>query len=566
MKKAYSYARFSSHGQADGTTLDRQLEKAHQYAALHHLDLDTTLIPPDPARSGFKAEHIALGNFKLIFKYIKDKKIKPGDSLLIEEIDRASRLPLSIGQKIIGQLLEKGISIHCVATNEVWHPGDQDSLDKVLVLAVRLDSAHKYSQNLSYRLGHAWKDRRENLSIGKIKKLTARCPTWLNWNKDSGSFDEIKDRVTTVKQIFEMAAKGDGRHKIAKTLNQAAVDSWGGKAKFWSAGRIRSILFNRSVLGEFQPMKEEKKENKKQVEIGDIKVMVDDRKRIAIGELIDDYYPKIIDIGLWSAAHRALKERSTVGRPSKGNHTNLFRGLLKTVDGESISVLRRGKHVYIAPFSCIEGASSDEWLSFPLPCFERAFLQFVSEINLNEISKPETRMDLTSNLNRLIGQMEKKKSWLEKTEKMMENDPSEHLAKMMARFEADIKTLNQEIEKQRSIVNTPVESAHSDIREIKDKIGFGDPELRQRLAVAIGNLVEKIEIKIKMGKNKWEKRLLAIIHFIGGEKRAIIILTRNGKIDMWDRFNGNSIFLPNLLKWVGLPQSHFIRLRKPAPD
>lgn len=41
--KAYSYIRFSSSRQREGTSLERQAAKAKEYAAEHGLELDTEL-------------------------------------------------------------------------------------------------------------------------------------------------------------------------------------------------------------------------------------------------------------------------------------------------------------------------------------------------------------------------------------------------------------------------------------------------------------------------------------------------------------------------------------------
>src|SRR5688572_7177417 len=88
---AYSYLRFSSHGQADGDTIRRQTVNPEAWCRRNGVKLDTSLVFEDRARSAFKKHHShreALSEFR---RYVAEGRIRPGSYLIIENLDRLSR-------------------------------------------------------------------------------------------------------------------------------------------------------------------------------------------------------------------------------------------------------------------------------------------------------------------------------------------------------------------------------------------------------------------------------------------------------------------------------------------
>ncbi|HXQ45394.1 MAG TPA: recombinase family protein, partial [Caulobacteraceae bacterium] len=89
MAKAYAYSRFSSHAQAEGDSLRRQLSAAFAYAEAHNLDLDTTL--RDLGVSAFTGDNRMKGALKLFKDRVARGEVERGSYLLIDSFDRLSR-------------------------------------------------------------------------------------------------------------------------------------------------------------------------------------------------------------------------------------------------------------------------------------------------------------------------------------------------------------------------------------------------------------------------------------------------------------------------------------------
>ncbi len=93
MAKAYSYIRFSSAKQAQGSSLERQQENLSRFLAENpQYELAETRFE-DLGISGWSGEHLGHGLGKLQAA-VNAGIIEAGDIIVIEAIDRISRLPL----------------------------------------------------------------------------------------------------------------------------------------------------------------------------------------------------------------------------------------------------------------------------------------------------------------------------------------------------------------------------------------------------------------------------------------------------------------------------------------
>ena len=94
---AYSYKRWSSSIQGKGHTEERQAELAEEYCHRHGLTLDTKLKMTDEGVSGYSGKNIKDGALGAFIKLIEAGTIAPGSFLLIEDVDRLSRLTVVEG-------------------------------------------------------------------------------------------------------------------------------------------------------------------------------------------------------------------------------------------------------------------------------------------------------------------------------------------------------------------------------------------------------------------------------------------------------------------------------------
>lgn len=304
-----------------GDSERRQLEAAEKYANDKGVQLDETL--KDEGRSGYHGEHKkkgALGRFLIRVKN-GNGEIPKNSILLVENIDRLGREPILDAFETVTSLIKNGVNIQTLVPYEFY---DIKSVNSYLIyqLIGQMQRAHEESKRKSDLVSQAReKARRDARETGK--KLTARCPAWLDTVRDSDDdrlidFKINPDAQETIKTIFDLKLKGIGKGTIAKRLNKEAL--WmppksknkksGGNG--WRESYIQKILQNPAVIGEYQPYK-------RNDETG---------KRKPAGEPIPNYYPEVIKPNVFYAVQEQFKKNKGKGGRT-GKASNLFTHLVK---------------------------------------------------------------------------------------------------------------------------------------------------------------------------------------------------------------------------------------------
>jgi DNA invertase Pin-like site-specific DNA recombinase len=108
MIKAYSYARFSSDLQRKGTSIDRQQTMAREWCKINDVELADLFY--DQAVSGFDGSNLQgqLGEF---ISRVESKQIAPGSYLILENLDRLTRMDLWDATALLGRLVP--VSVAC---------------------------------------------------------------------------------------------------------------------------------------------------------------------------------------------------------------------------------------------------------------------------------------------------------------------------------------------------------------------------------------------------------------------------------------------------------------------
>ncbi len=96
MPVAYSYIRFSTVEQIKGDSLRRQTTASAQYAAANGLELDTSLNAQDLGVSAFSGANFESGALGKFITAIDEGRVARGSYLLVESLDRLSRLPVPL--------------------------------------------------------------------------------------------------------------------------------------------------------------------------------------------------------------------------------------------------------------------------------------------------------------------------------------------------------------------------------------------------------------------------------------------------------------------------------------
>jgi len=327
MTKAYSYIRFSTPEQSKGSSLERQVKRAEQYAAANGLELDQTLSFRDLGVSAFSKANISKGGKLGEFLAAVDSGlVPPGSHLLVESLDRLTRASIGDALDLFLSILRRKIVIHSLMDNSVFSQADLDGINgfqKMVVSLAVLSRANEESKTKSDRLKGAWTIKRLKADG---KKMTSLAPAWLMYEpapgerdasekKGTGKFKLVAEHVAVVRRIVSMVFSGLGAALICKRLNEDGVPTFTVRSgdRGWYPSYIKKILRNRSLIGEFQPHREEVR-----------------GKRVPDGPPIADYFPAVMSAADFAELQAVLngRGRTSGGRRGEG-FSNLFTGLLR---------------------------------------------------------------------------------------------------------------------------------------------------------------------------------------------------------------------------------------------
>jgi DNA invertase Pin-like site-specific DNA recombinase len=376
-KRAWSYIRFSHKSQAKGDSLRRQLEWGPQICAAKGWTLDETLNLIDLGVSAFRGKNATQGALAGFLEAIKLGKVKPGDVLLLESVDRLSRADIDTAWELFRSILKAGVEIHTREPDDHYLPADlKDFATRVKVQAYLLRAANE-SETKSMRGVSYWKQAREN-RIARGKPVNGAIPAWLALSADRQSFVLKPEAVRAVRLIYQWAGEGMGLNTITAKLNREGIPPIG-RAKHWARSYVAKLTRDRAVTGEYRPHK-----------------MVDG-KRVPTGEVYPNHFPAIIDRNEWDRVRGAIKERGkTRGKAGLGI-SNLFTGLLFDArDGEKFHMEYAGSSRanncrVLTNYAARCGKPGAFAKSFPYDAFEIIFLKTVRELHEADITDGSQR-------------------------------------------------------------------------------------------------------------------------------------------------------------------------------
>ena len=218
--KTIGYIRYSSEDQGDGDSIGRQTANIESYCQRNGLTLVDALI--DKGLSASKGHHISKGKLGRFLDEADSGKFR-GYALVVEELDRLSRLGISLTDAIIERILAAGLVIHITQENRVIK--SQDDLMTVIFNAVKNYGAKEYTDKLSERTTKGKAERREKILNGE--EVPESLPAWLEGKNGkvckvlsaSGKGKSRKIPASVVVAIFELASQGYGAPRILRSLN-----------------------------------------------------------------------------------------------------------------------------------------------------------------------------------------------------------------------------------------------------------------------------------------------------------------------------------------------------------
>ncbi|WP_332713315.1 recombinase family protein [Pelagibacterium mangrovi] len=308
--KAVIYARWSSLEQGKGSSLERQMDLCERFCAEQGWEIVDRL--RDEGKSAYTGANLQEGQLAQFTQRVEQGLLRDETVLVVEQLDRISRLPP--GQVIawIQRVIGHGLTI-ATANDKLVLDSRKLEVDPIGIVSTVFNAfrAFQESKHKSDRIAESWRIRRKAAEQGK--PITSVCPAWLTLDRDTGKFAKIPERVEIIKRIFREYDEGFGKRKIASRLNAEGIAPWGrgdSKGDGWHPSYVQKILSNVAVLGEYQPHTRPR-----------------GGKREPSGDPIPNYFPPIIDEVSFARANSGRRRLS--GGAIKGNLSNLFSGLTR---------------------------------------------------------------------------------------------------------------------------------------------------------------------------------------------------------------------------------------------
>lgn len=295
MADVYSYIRWSSDRQEDGSSEERQTEAIQRFCRHYGYTIKEEIA--DHGVSSLRGKNYHQGKLGEFVQRARNGEIPNGSVLLFENQDRMSRMRLGAATNLFMDILKTGISIGIADTLKIYSFDNLQLGDFIQVL-VEIERANKESERKrDFGVG-VWKKNLEKQSAGK--PVTSKCPSWLKVVNDE--FVVIDDQLNIIKSLFEETLI-QGVAAACKTVNEKFNISM----KLYQA---QYLLKNRKLIGE-HTRRITNEEGKK----------VDGETILA--------YPPVIDIVLFNEVQEKIAGRKFYSGRYEKSHLNFLSGLVK---------------------------------------------------------------------------------------------------------------------------------------------------------------------------------------------------------------------------------------------
>lgn len=268
-RPAYIYCRYSSEMQSQGDSLRRQFQSCNDAIKKYNLYIKEKIT--DEAFSGYHGDNLLNGKLKKFIDDANSGDIEPGAILIVENLDRITRLQPSKALNIIMNILNTGLEIYQTSPSHLFSFKDKTSeAINIIMITLFAQRAHEESDTKSYRVKEAWMARIERILKGEQKIVLDKAPYWLDIvEKKFETTDEYgnisfkkmkayeinKERSAEVLKILELL-KDIGFKDACKIINQESK-------KVWTVKALQRLLESTTLYGEWNLNLSEREDGKK---------------------------------------------------------------------------------------------------------------------------------------------------------------------------------------------------------------------------------------------------------------------------------------------------------------
>lgn len=303
---AYAYIRHSTkrQGAEDKDSVTRQKESIRVLAEQYKVQIPDENFFYENGVSAYNGKNRTHGKLKELIDQIDSLRIRPGDIVFVESIDRLSRQRLLQAKELVNGILEKGIVLVTTIDNQRYEKASDkngiDDLSQDILLSVISKRSHEESKTKSVRRLSAWAKAKKDAVEKSIPFNKKRPPFGIQYNELTQKFEPHPEQAEELNRIFE-SLRLQGVTATIKEINKTSSVKW-------TQNRVKDIFEKKYPLGYMYS--QVKKDGKMQFD-----------------KYIENYYPQIISFELFEQARQAMQGRKVnrrAGRSSQDN-SNIFR-------------------------------------------------------------------------------------------------------------------------------------------------------------------------------------------------------------------------------------------------
>ncbi|MEI7410916.1 recombinase family protein, partial [Pectobacterium aroidearum] len=249
MPLLYSYIRWSSDRQATGTTLERQMASAKEFALLNGLELVEII---DPGVSAFRGKNTKSGKLGDFIDAVKERIIPDDSWLYVENLDRLTRQDVTTAQKLFIELLDLGLTLVTGMDKRVYTLESVNQNPTDLMISILMFSrANEESKTKQAR------------TVGNVETLVERhkqglpvniksCGKHPFWIDDTGSqYEAVRQHPEywkVAREAIDQFLQGHGIYKVKRYLDEKYPNGLNGKE--WDYQVLKRLRENRALIGE----------------------------------------------------------------------------------------------------------------------------------------------------------------------------------------------------------------------------------------------------------------------------------------------------------------------------
>lgn len=329
--KLYSYQRWSSAVQKDGSTQERQSTGAAKYAEENDYELVEIV---DDGVSAFTGVNATKGALSAFIRAVEDGFIASNSTLYVESLDRISRQKVLKAVGLFNDLLELGITIvtgsdRKVYTEESVNENSMDLLQSILLFT----RAHEESKTKQLRTNASALIlvNRHKQGLPVTIKSVGSHPWWIDASTDKHEAVRRHPVLWPIARIaIDLFLEGKSVFHVTGLLNDEYPKAW--KGKTWNYANVRKLRTNKAVYGT--------------------------RNITIAGQdiVLENYYPALITEGEFLRLESIKETNKYLGKVGvRTNNINLLAGMKKFRCGHCGSTMMAMRHKDTIRYLCEKG-------------------------------------------------------------------------------------------------------------------------------------------------------------------------------------------------------------------